>query len=139
MVAHEPTTDRPRSDETETKLHEETIEILRCANSKFQKEIDVATMECQNLMKENEKICIVARTAKQENVKLKYDNEILLDTRKQLIPTNAKLTAGEEYLQDTNSKIQKEIDVATMECQNLMKETRNYASLSEQRWTKTRN
>jgi hypothetical protein len=45
-------TDCARPDETETGLQEENIENLRCANSKSQKEIDVATLKSQNLMKE---------------------------------------------------------------------------------------
>jgi hypothetical protein len=58
-ATHQPATDRARSDETEIRLQEKTIENLRCTNSKSQKEIDAATMKRQNLKKETEKLGII--------------------------------------------------------------------------------
>jgi hypothetical protein len=48
-----------------------------------------------NLMNENEKLRITARTALDENAKLQHDNEILMDQKKELISPSMKLSADQ--------------------------------------------
>jgi hypothetical protein len=100
-VANKLITSRARRGESETTGQEETIGNLRHADSKFRKEIDVSTMGPQNLMKENDKLSISARTPLDENMKLKHGNEILPDQRKQLISMYLKLTSGQRVCQNS--------------------------------------
>jgi predicted homoserine dehydrogenase-like protein len=82
-----------RRSKIEKKIEGETIETLRDLNSKIQSTIDVLTTEHHTFVKENDKVRVSARTAKQEAAKMKSDNQVLLEERKHLISMNARLTA----------------------------------------------
>jgi hypothetical protein len=77
--------DRPpigttRRSKIEKKIEGETIDTLRDHNSKIQAKIYALTTERHTFVKENDKLCVVARTAKQKDAKMKSDNYILLDS-----------------------------------------------------------
>jgi hypothetical protein len=58
-------------------------------------EVDVLTTKRHIFVKENDKLRVVTRTAKQEDGIMKSDNQVLLEERKHLISMNTKLTADQ--------------------------------------------
>jgi hypothetical protein len=61
-------------------------------------------------VKENDKLCVVIRTAKQEEAKMKSDNQTLLEERKQLISMNKKLTSDQRTCQNLVRSWQSDAD-----------------------------
>jgi hypothetical protein len=72
--------------------------------------MNVLTTERHTFVKENDKLRVVARMAKQQGAKMKSDNQILLEERKQLISMNAKGTADQQTCQELISSWQSDAD-----------------------------
>jgi hypothetical protein len=78
-------------------------------------------MECQNYVKENNKLRIVARTVKHERAKMKRDVQIILDGRQGLKSMNIQLKSNKQNVRDQNARIQEKIDALTMKSSRVLK------------------